>query len=64
MPKPIQRSFRDDVVAVARSRPKGTTLKQIADDFGISDSYLANWLANADADEGRPQRRMTAPIAR
>jgi len=49
---------------VARSRPKGTTLKQIADDFGISDSYLANWLANADADEGRPQRRMTAPIAR
>jgi transposase-like protein len=32
---------------------KDTTLKQIAADFGISDSCLANWLAVADADEGR-----------
>ena len=54
MPKPYPKEFRDDVVAVARSRPKGTTLKQIADDFGISDSCLANWLAVADADE-RPE---------
>ena len=53
MPKPYPKEFRDDVVAVARSRPKDTTLKQIALDFGISDSCLANWLAVADADEGR-----------
>jgi transposase-like protein len=53
MPKPYPREFREDVVAVARRRPHGTTLKQIAADFGISDSCLANWLAVADADEGR-----------
>ena len=53
MPKPYPKEFRDDVVAVARSRPNGTTLKQIATDFGISESCLANWLAVADADEGR-----------
>ena len=56
MPKPYPKEFRDDVVAVARSRPKDTTLKQIAADFGISDSCLANWLAIADADEGRRSR--------
>ena len=32
---------------------EGHDVKQIADDFGISDSCLANWLAVADADEGR-----------
>jgi transposase-like protein len=53
MPKPYPGEFRDDVGAVARSRPSGTTLKQIAVDFGISDSRLANWVAVADADEGR-----------
>ena len=53
MPKPYPKEFRDDVVAVARSRPKDTTLKQVALDFGISDSCLANWLAVAEADEGR-----------
>jgi hypothetical protein len=45
MPKAYPKEFRDDVVAVARQRPKGTTLKQVVDDFGISDSCLANWLA-------------------
>ncbi len=53
MPKPYPKEFREDVVGVARSRPMDTTLKQIAADFGISDSCLANWLAVADADEGR-----------
>ena len=52
MPKPYPKEFRDDVVAVARNRPKDTTLMQIAFDFGISNSCLANWLAVADADEG------------
>jgi transposase-like protein len=36
--------FRDDVVAVARGRDEGVTLQQVADDFGISEATLANWL--------------------
>jgi transposase len=52
MPKPYPKEFREDVVAVARRRDKDTTLKQIAADFGISDSCLANWLAIAEADDG------------
>ena len=52
MPKPYPKEFRDDVVAVARRRDHGTTLKQIATDFGISESCLNNWLASADRDEG------------
>ena len=53
MPKPYPKEFRDDVVAVARRREPGTTLKQIAADFGISESCLTNWLARADRAEGR-----------
>ncbi len=30
MPKPYPQEFRDDVVKVARSRPEGVTLEQIA----------------------------------
>jgi transposase-like protein len=51
MPKPYPREFRDDVVAVAR---KGDApLKQVAQDFGISESCLANWMRAADAGDGR-----------
>lgn len=50
MPKPYPREFRGDVVAVARKRE--STLKQIADDFGISESCLANWLNQADVEDG------------
>ena len=52
MPKPYPKEFRDDVVAVARRRDPKTTLKQIAADFGISESCLANWLAKADREDG------------
>ncbi len=52
MPKPYPKEFRDDVVAVARRRDPGTTLRQIADDFGISESCLNNWLSRADRDDG------------
>lgn len=45
--------FREDVVAVARGREPGTTLSQIAKDFGISDQTLTNWLKQADIEEGR-----------
>ncbi len=50
MPKPYPEEFRRDVVAVAR---KGQApLKQVAKDFGISESCLANWLRKADIEDG------------
>ena len=49
MPKPFPREYRDDVVRVARSREPGVSLEQIAADFGIHGTTLANWLR---ADEG------------
>ena len=52
MPKPFPREFREDVVRVARNREPGQTLKQIAADFGVSESCLTNWLAVADREDG------------
>jgi transposase len=52
MPRPYPREFREDVIRVARSREPGTRLKDIAADFGISESCLSNWLAQADRDDG------------
>ena len=50
MPKAFPPEFRRDVVAVAR---KGdTSLRQIAADFGISESCLHRWLKQADIDDG------------
>ncbi len=50
MPKAFPLEFRRDVVAVAR---KGeSSLRQIAKDFGISESCLHRWLAEADIDDG------------
>ena len=53
MPKPYPQEFRDDVIRVARNRGLGVRVKDIAADFGISESCLNNWLAQADRDEGR-----------
>lgn len=53
MPAPYPQEFRDDVVAVARGRDSGVTLKQIADDFGISEASLTNWLKTADVEAGK-----------
>lgn len=50
MPKPYPQEFRDDVVAVARRGD--APLKQIAKDFGISESCLTNWLKAADVEDG------------
>jgi len=47
MPKPYPKEFRDEVVRVARSREEGVRLKDIAADFGITESCLNNWLAQA-----------------
>src|SRR5690606_11527317 len=52
VPKPYPKEFRDDVVRVARNREPGQKLKQIADDFGISESCLANWMKTADIEDG------------
>ena len=52
MPKPFPREFREDVVRVARNRGPGQTVKQIAADFGISESCLTNWLSAADREDG------------
>jgi transposase-like protein len=52
MPRPYPREFREDVIRVARSRGPGVHLKDIAADFGISESCLANWLKQADVDDG------------
>lgn len=50
MPKAFPLEFRRDVVAVAR---KGeSSLRQIAADFGISESCLHRWLNQADVDDG------------
>lgn len=50
MPKAYPAEFRRNVVAVAR---KGQApLTQIAKDFGISESCLANWLKKADIEDG------------
>jgi transposase len=48
--KPYPKEFRDDVVAVARQGQ--SSLKQIAKDFGISEGSLANWMKQADIEDG------------
>ena len=53
MPAPYPKEFRDDVVRVAQNREPGTHLKDIAKDFGISEGSLANWMKQADVEDGR-----------
>ena len=52
MPKPYPQEFRDDIVKVARSRPDGVTLEQVAADFGIHTMTLSKWLRQAAVDDG------------
>ena len=52
MPKPYPEEFREDVVQVARKRPDGVTLEQIAADFGVHPMTLSKWLRNAAVEEG------------
>lgn len=51
VPRPRPKEFRDDVVAVARRGD--APIKQIARDFGISESCLRSWLLAADVADGR-----------
>lgn len=50
MPRPHPKEFREDVVAIARRGE--APVKQIAKDFGISESCLRNWLHAADVEDG------------
>jgi len=50
VPRPHPKEFRDDVVAIARQDE--TPIKQVAKDFGISESCLRNWLHQADVEDG------------
>lgn len=52
MPRPYPKEFRDDVIRVARDRDPDVRLADIAADFGISESCLANWMRQADRDDG------------
>lgn len=54
MPRPYPKEFRDDVVRVARARPKGVTLEEIAGDFGIHPMTLSDWLRKAAEAENEP----------
>ena len=56
MSKPYPRVFREDVIRVARNREPGGRIKDVAADFGISESCLQNWLTQADRDDGLPLR--------
>jgi transposase-like protein len=51
MPRPHPAEFRQRAVELARLGDK--PVAQIAEDLGISDSCLRNWLRQADIDEGR-----------
>ncbi len=63
MPKPYPREFREDVVAVSKRREPGVTLKQVSDDFGISETCLQNWLREADVEEGNRPGQTAADAA-
>lgn len=52
MPRPYPREFREDVIRVARNRGPDVRIKDIAADFGISESCLTNWLTAADVEDG------------
>jgi transposase len=57
MPRPHPPEFRQRAVELARLREK--PVAQIAQDLGISDSCLRNWMKQADLDEGRRSDGLT-----
>jgi transposase len=57
MPRPHSPEFRQRAVGLARRREK--PVAQIAEDLGISDSCLRNWIKPADLDEGRRSDGLT-----
>lgn len=57
MPKPYPKEFRDEVVRVALNREDGVFIKDIAEDFGITESSLGNWLTEAYRDGQAPDTK-------
>jgi len=51
MPRPHPPEFRQRAVELARLREQ--PIAKIADDLGIAESCLRNWMKQADIDEGR-----------
>jgi transposase-like protein len=51
MPRPHPPEFRQRAVELARLRAK--PISKIADDLGIAESCLRNWMKQADIDDGR-----------
>ena len=50
MPRPHPPEFRQRAVELARLREK--PIAKIADDLGIAESCLRNWMKQADIDDG------------
>ncbi len=59
MPQPHPPEFRQRAVELARLREK--PVAEIAQDLGISDSCLRNWMTRADIDEGRRRGGVLEP---
>ena len=57
MPKPYPKEFREEVVRVAQNREDGVRIKDIAADFGITESCLGNWLAQDRGEGQEPSAR-------
>lgn len=55
MAKAYPSEFREDIVAVARRRGRGVTLRQIAEEFGVSATCVQRWVQQADIDDGARQ---------
>jgi len=51
MPRPHPPEFRQRAVELARLREK--PIAKIADDLGIAQSCLRNWMKQADIDDGK-----------
>ncbi len=51
MPRPHPAEFRQRAVELARLREK--PIAKIAEDLGISESCLRNWMVQADINDGR-----------
>ena len=58
MPKLYPEEFKRDVVQVARRRQQ--PLREIAEDFGISESTIKRWVTQADVDDGVVEGMTTA----
>lgn len=51
MAKPYPNEFREEIVRVARHRELGVRIKDVAHDFGITESCPTNWMSRADRDD-------------